>query len=170
MKNARQVPAQAAPLVREDVIVFSVGEYKFAIAASVVKEIRGMEGLTQFTLGGISAKISKLAFTLERNGTTYFVVDAARHFQLSSSQPSRVMILRNGVTALLVDITDRILEITSLHALPRAFTHDERIWYRGLAVVNGAVLPIVNHNAFLNKAEYDILSSGLERVRGIVTV
>ena len=171
MKNARQVPAQAAsPLVHEDVIVFSVGAYKFAIAASVVKEIRGMEGLTQFTLGGISSKIAKLAFTLERNGISYFVVDAARHFQLPASQPSRVMILRNGVTALLVDITDRILEISSLHALPRAFTHEERVWYRGLAVVNGIVLPVVNHNAFLNKAEFETLSAGLARVRGVVTV
>jgi chemotaxis signal transduction protein len=154
----------------EDVIVFAVGGFKFAIAAGAVKEIRGMEGLQAFTLGGISAQIAKLNYTLERAGSTYFVIDAAKHFGLPPSQPSRVMILRNTTTAVLVDSTDRIMEISTLHALPRVFTHEERNWYRGLAVVNGEVVPVVNHNAFLNKAELDVLRIGLERVRGVVTV
>jgi len=154
----------------EDVIVFAVGGFKFAIAAGAVKEIRGMEGLQAFTLGGISAQIAKLNYTLERAGATYFVIDAAKHFCLPPSQPSRVMILRNTTTAVLVDSTDRIMEISTLHALPRVFTHEERNWYRGLAVVNGEVVPVVNHNAFLNKAELDVLRIGLERVRGVVTV
>jgi hypothetical protein len=63
---------------------------------------------------------------------------------------------------------DRIMEISALHALPRAFTNEERGWYRGLAVVNGAVVPVVNHNAFLSRAEMEILRAGLERVRGEV--
>jgi chemotaxis signal transduction protein len=150
--------------------MFAVGGFRFAIAAGAVKEIRGMEGLQAFTLGGISAQIAKLNYTLERAGTTYFVIDAAKHFGLPPSQPSRVMILRNAPTAVLVDATDRIMEISALHALPRAFTHEERTWYRGLAVVNGAVVPVVNHNAFLNKADLDVLRAGLERVRGVVTV
>ena len=166
-KKLLQPPPQAA---REDVIVFAVGGFKLAIAAGVVKEIRGMEDLHPFALGGISAQIAKLKYTLERNGTTYFVVDAAQHFQLPESHGSRVMVLRNVPTGVLVDSTDRIMEISSLHALPRAFTHEERGWYRGLAVVNGAVVPVVNHNAFLNRAELEILRAGLERVRGVVTV
>ncbi|MGC2696123.1 MAG: chemotaxis protein CheW [Candidatus Angelobacter sp.] len=167
MKRHLPPPPQPA---REDVIVFAVGGFKLAIAAGAVKEIRGMEGLHPFTLGGISAQIAKLKYTLERSGTTYFVVDAARHFLLPSSQPSRVLILRNEPTAVLVDSTDRIMEISSLHALPPAFTREERNWYRGLAVVNGAVVAVVNHHAFLNKAEMEILSAGLERVRGVVTI
>ena len=127
-----------------------------------------MEGLHPFTLGGISAQISKLKYTLERAGTTYFVVDAAQHFQLLPSQPSRVLILRNSSAAVLVDSTDRIMEISALHALPRAFTQEERGWYRGLAVVSGAVVPVVNHHAFLNNAELEVLRAGLERVRGEV--
>ena len=160
-------PAQSA---REDVIVFAVGGYKLAIAAGAVKEIRGMDDLHAFTLGRISGQITKLKYTLERGGTTYFVVDAARHFQLPASQASRVLVLRNMPTGVLVDSTDRIMEISSLHALPRVFTHEERGWYRGLAVVNGGVVPVVNHNAFLNRAELEILRAGLERVRGVVTV
>jgi chemotaxis signal transduction protein len=155
---------------REDVIVFAVGGYKLAIAAGAVKEIRGMDDLHPFKLGGISAQIAKLKYTLERNGTTYFVIDAAQHFRLPASNASRVMVLRNTPTGVLVDSTDRIMEISTLHALPPAFTHEERGWYRGLAVVNGLVVPIVNHNAFLNRSELEIVRAGLERVRGVVSV
>ena len=154
---------------REDVIVFAVGGYKLAIAAGAVREIRGMDDLHPFKLGGISAQIAKLKYTLERNGTTYFVIDAAQHFRLSASNASRVMVLRNMPTGVLVDSTDRIMEISALHAVPPAFTHEERNWYRGLAVVNGLVVPVVNHNAFLNRAELEIVRAGLERVRGVVT-
>jgi len=172
VKGSPKTRSQAATQqAREDVIVFAVCGFRFAIAAAAVKEIRGMEGLQAFNLGGINSRIAKLAYTLERAGTTYFVVDAARHFCLAQAQPSRVMILRNSPTAVLVDSTDRIMEISALHALPRAFTHEERGWYRGLAVVNGVVvMPVVNHHAFLNKSELEALRAGLERVRGVVTV
>jgi chemotaxis signal transduction protein len=169
MRPRKQLRAQPQA-AREDVIVFAVSGFKLAIAAGAVKEIRGMEGLHPFTLGGISAQIAKLKYTLERNGTTYFVVDAAQHFQLPVSHPSRVMVLRNMPTGVLVDSTDRIMEISALHALPPAFTQVERGWYRGLAVVNGQVVPVVNHSAFLNRAELETLRAGLERVRGVVTV
>lgn len=169
MRSRKQLRAQPQA-AREDVIVFAVSGFKLAIAAGAVKEIRGMEGLQPFTLGGISAQIAKLKHTLERNGATYFVVDAAQHFQLPPSHPSRVLVLRNMPTGVLVDSTDRIMEISALHALPPAFTHEERGWYRGLAVVNGQVVPVVNHGAFLNRAELETLRAGLERVRGVVTV
>jgi chemotaxis signal transduction protein len=166
LKQLRPRP-QAA---REDVIVFVVGGYKLAIAACAVKEIRGMDDLHPFKLGGISTPIAKLKYTLDRNGATYFVIDAAEHFRLPASNTSRVMVLRNVPTGVLVDSTDRIMEILALHALPPAFTHEERGWYRGLAVVNGLVVPVVNHNAFLNRPELEIVRAGLERVRGVVTV
>jgi chemotaxis signal transduction protein len=166
LKQLRPQPPRAA---REDVIVFAVGGYKLAIAAGAVKEIRGMDDLHPFKLGGISAQIAKLKYTLERNGSTYFVIDAAQHFRLPASNPSRVMVLRNMPAGVLVDSTDRIMEISALHGLPPAFTREERGWYRGMAVVNGSVVPVVNHNAFLNRPELEIVRAGLERVRGVVT-
>ncbi len=138
MRQQRTLPR---PPAHEDVIMFTVGGFRFAVAAAAVREIRGMEELHPFTLGGISTEIAKLAYTLERRGTTYFVVDAAKHFQLPPSTPTRA----------------------------HAFTHEERGWYRGLAVVNGAVVPVVNQNAFLSKTEQAILRTGLERVQGVVT-
>ena len=149
--------------------MFRVGGFNFAIAAGAVKEIRGLEGLTIFNLGGIAAHLEKLKYTLERGGTTYFVVDAARHFDLKASTPGRVLILRNSAAAVLVDSTDRMMEISSLHALPRAFTNDEREWYRGLAVIDGEVVPVVNPGAFLNQGEQEVLRAGLERLRGEAT-
>jgi chemotaxis signal transduction protein len=151
------------------VILFRVGGFNFAIAAGAVKEIRGLDGLNAFTLGGIAARVEKLKYTLERGGTTYFVVDAARHFDLKASTPGRVFILRNSTAAVLVDSTDRMMEISALHALPRAFTHEEREWYRGLAVIDGEVVPVVNPGAFLNEEEQEVLRAGLERLRGAAT-
>ncbi|HZD08973.1 MAG TPA: hypothetical protein VE176_12035, partial [Candidatus Limnocylindrales bacterium] len=121
MKPLKQLRPEVKA-AREDVIVFAVGGYKLAIAAGAVKEIRGTDDLHTFKLGGISAQIAKLKYTLERNGTTYFVIDAAQHFRLPASNASRVMVLRNMPTGVLVDSTDRIMEILALHALPPAFT------------------------------------------------
>ncbi len=166
----REKHLRPRPGAHEGVILFSVGGFKFAIAAGAVKEIRGTEGLQDFALGRVSSRLEKLRHTLERGGTTYFVVDAARHFQLSKSTPARVLILRNAPTAVLVDATDRMMDISALHALPRAFTGDERVWYRGRAVVSGEVVPVVNPAAFLSKAELELVRDGLERVRGLAAV
>lgn len=166
----REKSPRPRPGVHEGVILFSVGVFKFAIAAGAVKEIRGTEGLQDFALGGIFARVEKLRHTLERGGTTYFVVDAARHFHLPPSSPARVLILRNAPTAVLVDATDRMMDISALHALPRAFTGDERVWYRGLAVLSGEVVPVVNPGAFLSKTELELVRDRLERVRGLAAV
>ena len=167
MRERRPRPRPGA---HEGVILFSVCGFKFAIAAGAVKEIRGMEGLSELTLGGIAERVEKLRFTLERGGATYFVVDAARHFHLPGSSPGRVLLLRNAPTAVLVDSTDRMTDISVLHALPRAFTRDERTWYRGLAVVGGEVVPVVNPAAFLSKPEQEIVRNSLERLQGVATV
>lgn len=164
MRESRERP-RARQGAREDVIMFTVGGFTFAIAAGAIKEIRGTEGLRAFTLTGLAARVDKLKYTLERDGATYFVVDAARHFHLSTSAGTRVLILRDSTTAVLVDSTDRMMEISALHALPRAFTHDERSWYRGLAVVNDEVVPVVNPSSFLTQGEQEVLRAGLDRQR-----
>lgn len=154
----------------EGVILFSVSGQKFAIAAGAVNEIRSCEGLQEFTLGGVTEKLDKLRYTLERSGTTYFVVDSGRHFRLRSSTRGRVLILRNSAAAILVDATDRMVDIFTLHALPHAFTGEERQWYRGLAVIAGDVIPVVNPAAFLSKTEQEIVRGRLEKLQGATTL
>jgi chemotaxis signal transduction protein len=162
-------PQRTAPRkgAREDVILFTVGEFRFAIAANAVSEIRSMDGLRHFSAGSGYNRMPKVEFTLERNRATYFVVNAARHFHLGPSKPSRVLILRQGPAAVLVDSTDRMTEISVLHALPQAFSGEERNWYRGLAVVNGDVVPVVNQAAFLSKGEALALKDVLEQSKAI---
>jgi chemotaxis signal transduction protein len=152
------------------VIVFTVGGFRFAIAANAVSEIRGLEDLRRFSLGTSYLRAAQVDFTVERNGTIYFVVDAARHFRLPPSKPTRVLILRQTAAAIQVDSTDRMMEISVLHALPQAFRGDERNWYRGLAVMDGDVVPVVNHDAFLSKAEMAVLKSAVQQVKGAAAV
>lgn len=167
MREQRLRPRLGA---HEGVILFSVSGQKFAIAAGAVNEIRNCEGMHEFSVGAISGQVEKLRYTLERGGTTYLVVDAATHFHLPAPTPGRVLILRNSGAALLVDSTDRMIDIFALHALPRAFTGEERCWYRGLAVIAEEVVPVVDPAAFLTKAEQEIVRRGLERLQGVGTL
>lgn len=161
MKPQGQSPA---PLkgARESVILFTVADFKFAIAAGAVNEIRSMEGLERFSPGGSHRALAKVDYTLQRNGVRFFVVNAARHFGLISLHPGRVLVLRNMAVAVLVDSTDRMMEISLLHSLPTAFNAEERNWYRGLAILNGEVLPVINPEAFLAKGEAAVLRALME--------
>ena len=161
MRTGRQQPGKGA---QEAVILFTVGEFRMAIAAGAVQEIRGLEGLQQReSIGALTLRVPKVAFTLERSGMVWFVVNAAEHFHLPASlSPQRVMVLRSFPVAVLADSTDRMMEISVLHELPLAFTGDERNWYRGLAVMDGDVVPVVNQAAFLSKGEQIILKTALE--------
>lgn len=153
----RPLPAPAPKGARENVILFTVAGFKLAIAAGAVNEIRNADGLKPFPISASHRVIAKVDYTLERNGTTFFVVNAARHFGLASTSGSRVLVLRHTAAAVLVDSTDRMMEITLLHSLPMAFIREERDWYRGLAVLNGEVLPVVNPAAFLSRGEAAVL-------------
>ncbi len=168
--RSRKLSAPAPTGAREDVILFTVCGFRFAIAANAVSEIRGLEGLQRFSLGASYLRSAQVDFTVERNGTTYFVVDAAQHFRLPPSNPTRVLILQHLSAAIQVDSTDRMMEISVLHALPQAFTGDERNWYRGLAVIGGDVVPVVNQHAFLSKAEMAVLKTAVQRARGAAAV
>lgn len=147
---------------RENVILFTVAGARFAIAAGSVSEIRNMDGLQRFVPGGITHRaVAKVPYTLQREGGTFFVVNAAHHFGLALSKPSRVLVLRHNAAALLVDSTDRMMEISLLHSLPMAFRGEERSWYRGLAILNGEVLPVVNPAAFLSRGEVAVLRASI---------
>jgi chemotaxis signal transduction protein len=142
---------------RENVILFTVAGFRLAIAAAAVSEIRSPEGLKRFSAERGHRAATKVDHTLQRDGVTFFVVNAARHFGLAPSQPGRVLLLRHTAAALLVDSTDRMMEISVLRSLPLAFRGEERSWYRGLTIVNGEVLPVVDPAAFLTRGEAAVL-------------
>jgi chemotaxis signal transduction protein len=136
------------------VILFSVGCHTFAIAASSVDEIREIDGLQEF-----DSRLSKVKYTLDRQGQQYFVVDASRHFRMSSATSGRLIVLRSFPVAVIVDAIDRMQEIHSMHALPEGFRGEERTWYRGLTLLKGTVVPVVRPEAFLTKSEVTVLKA-----------
>ena len=156
MRQRRVLPRREAG---ENVILFTVGGFRFAISAAAVSEIRSMEGLQRYFGGTAHKAATKVIYTLERDAMTHFVVSAAQHFHLPPSRPDRVLILRHMPAAFLVDSTDRMTEISVLHALPLAFIGEERNWYRGLAIVNDEALPVVNPSAFLSRGELAVLKA-----------
>lgn len=141
----------------EPMILFNVGPVTFAIAANAVDEIRNLDGLAPLKSGYLHTKLSKFKYTLERDERTYFVVDANLHFHMLPSRATRLLVLRGAQAAVLVDSIDRMAEVAVLHALPRAFQGEEQHWYRGVAVIKDKVIPVVNPDAFLSKAEFTVL-------------
>ena len=148
----------------ESVILFSVAGTTFAISAAAVEEIRGVSGLEPLRSGYLHPKFAKFKFRLERDGRTYFVLDANAHFHILPTCHDRLLVLRDRPAAVLVDAIERITEITTLHALPHAFEGDERTWYRGLAVLKDTVVPVVEPDAFLTKAECTVLRAATGKV------
>lgn len=144
-------------------ILFAVGGMTFAISAAEVEEIRSVSGLEPLRGGFLPAKFSKFKFRLQRDERTYFVVDANSHFGIPVSNHDRLLVLRERPAAVLVDAIDRMTEIGAVHPLPKAFSGEERDWYRGLAILKEDVVPVVNAGAFLTRAESTVLRASLEK-------
>src|SRR5271169_1774712 len=133
MKIAAQEAGKSRRARRsEAMILFVIANRMFAISADSVQEIRSTDSLAGSANEIENSKIPKVRHTLERSHQTYYVVNAGAHFGLPVTRPTLVLILRQLRVALLVDRIERMAEIKSIHALPRAFAGDERRWYRGL--------------------------------------
>jgi chemotaxis signal transduction protein len=131
-------------------ILFAVGPNTFAIAASEVDEIRDLHDVTPIKS---SVGYARVKSTLHRAMKDYFVVDAASHFQMLPSKSSRLLVLRNHPVAVTADSIDRMTDVSVVQPLPSAYRGLERTWYRGLAVLDGKVVPVVNPGAFLSDTE-----------------
>jgi chemotaxis signal transduction protein len=137
----------------EPVILFAIGDHSFAISANAVEEIRNLAGLAPCGASFAFPKLGKIKFTLQRNAKTYLVVDSNLHFRMLPSRSTRLLVLRHAPVAVLVDRIDRMMEIAMIHRLPKAFMGEERNWYRGLAVIQDQIVPLVRPESFLSKAE-----------------
>jgi chemotaxis signal transduction protein len=145
----------------EDVILFKVGAHRFAIAANAVDEIRNLEGLLPLPPALRHQRLARVKAMLVREkkdpDKIFFVVDAAAHFGVSAVEPGRVLVLRASCAALQVESIDRMTQISTVVALPAAFSGQERTWYRGLALLGDQVVPLVSPEAFLNKGEQAVM-------------
>jgi chemotaxis signal transduction protein len=156
MKFASQ---QEAPKPRparrsEAVILFSVANQTFAIAADSVQEIRSTDSLAGTAIELGQTDLPKVRHMIERAHRDYYVVNAGIHFGLPVTRPAFVLIMRQLRIAVLVDRIERMAEISSVHALPRAFSGSERQWYRGLAYLDDRVMPVIRPGGFLTAEEF----------------
>ncbi len=133
----------------ESVILFTVGPFAFAISAIDVDEIREPIGLSPLP----PYINSKVKYTLHRNGHDYMVVDSSFYFQMLPSKVERVLVLRNRPVVITTGSVARMAEIDAVWALPNVFKGEERRWYRGLSLIDGNVVPVVNAENFLTEAE-----------------
>lgn len=151
----------------EPVILFAAGDYTFACPAAAVDEIRALDGLEPVSVGFAQSRLSRVKFTLRRDGKTYYIVDANLHFRIPASRAARLVLLRDARVGVLVDSIDRMAEIAAVHPLPRAFRGEERQWFSGLAMIGDNVVPVVNPAAFLTKAELAVAEADAAKSRAV---
>jgi len=156
--------AGRGPQSREQVVTFSIADQSFAVSAAAVQEIRAADNL-----GGVVREIeqpvlSKVRHIVERDGNAYYVVSGQEHFHLRRSRPASVLILRGLRAAVLVDRIEEMAEMRVLFTLPASFLGLERGWYRGLTVLNGRVLPVVDPRGFLTGEECEVLEQSTAEV------
>lgn len=137
----------------EEVILFTVAGHTFAIAASAIKEIRSTDGFSPAASEIALRNIPKVLHRLRRGGKRYYVVNACVHFDLPVSRPTLIFVLRHSCVAVLVDEIDRMETISRLMVIPRSFSGSERVWYRGLTLIDDNVVPVLNPDGFLTQNE-----------------
>lgn len=155
----------AAPQKRsarsEQIILFRVSGQLFAISSASVQEVRGVDSLAGSSTEIPQSPFRKVHHVARRGEQSLYVVNAALHFGLPPVPAALVFILRKTRTALLIDSIDRMTAMTWLQALPQAFHHEERHWYRGLTVIEQNVIPVVRPDGFLLPAELSLLDATL---------
>lgn len=137
----------------EEVILFAVAGQTFAIAASAIEEIRSTDGFSSAAAEIALRDIPKVLHRLRRGRKWYYVVNACVHFDLPVSRPTLILVLRHSCVAVLVDQIDRMETIARLMVIPRSFSGPERVWYRGLTLIDDNVVPVLNPNGFLTQNE-----------------
>jgi chemotaxis signal transduction protein len=152
----------------EQIILFRVSGQLFAISSASVQEVRSVDSLAGAAAEIASTAMKKVRHVVRRGDKSLYVVNGAMHFSLPLSPGTLVFILRRTRTALLIDGIDKMSAMTMLQALPQAFCHEERQWYRGLTALDQSVVPVVNPNGFLTEEELALLDASMPPAEIIV--
>lgn len=154
----RQAATHKVKLTRaEQIILFRASNQIFAISSGSVQEVRSVDGLAGAAVEISETSLEKVHHAIRRGGRTLYVVSATLHFGLRPSAAALIFVLRNSRVALLVDGIEKMTSMTRLQALPGVFCHEERMWYRGLTVLDQSVIPVVNPGGFLTANEFALL-------------
>ena len=145
------------PVRTEQIILFRASSQIFAISSASVQEVRSVDSLAGAAIDVNEPSLPKVRHAIRRGDRNLYVVNAALHFGLRPTPASLIFLLRQSCVALLVDGIEKMTTITRLQALPGAFCHEERDWYRGLTVLEQNVIPVVNPAGFLTADEISLL-------------
>src|SRR5450432_339356 len=150
----------------EQIILFRCSNQLLAISSASVQEVRSVDSLACVATEIDEPSVRKVRHALRRGERCIYVVNAAVHFGLKPSPAALIFLLRKSRVALLLDGIEKMTTMTRLQALPAAFCHEERKWYRGLTVLEQNVLPVINPEGFLSQEEYFLLDLAANRVHG----
>jgi chemotaxis signal transduction protein len=154
-------PTKPAPLRTEQIILFRVSGQLFAVSSASVQEVRGVDTLSATSKEVALPDLPKVKHYVHRGENSLYVVNAAMHFGLRPAPPALVFVLRRTRTALLIDGIEKMTTMTRLQALPLAFCHEERVWYRGLTAIDQAVVPVIKPEGFLTPDQLFSLDASL---------
>jgi chemotaxis signal transduction protein len=156
----RLAAPQKSPAVRsEQIILFRASNQLFAISSASVQEVRSVDSLAGAAVQVNESSVAKVRHAIRRADRRLYVVNAPLHFGLRPTPAALIFLLRNFRVALLVDAIEKMTTMTRLQALPGAFCHQERAWYRGLTVLDQNVVPVVNPMGFLSAEELSLLDA-----------
>jgi len=155
---------KAQPVRTEQIILFRASSQVFAISSASVQEVRSVDGLAGSPQEIHEPSLPKVRHMFRRGERNLYVVNAALHFGLRPTQALLIFLLRKSRTALLIDSIEKMTTMTRLQALPGAFCHEERVWYRGLTVLDQSVVPVVNPGGFLTDDELFALDAMASRM------
>ena len=147
----------------EQIILFRVSGQVFAVSSASVQEVRGVDSLTGAAKEISQPSLRKVKHVVRRGENSVYVVNAAMHFGLPPAPPALVFVLRQTRTALLIDGIEKMTSMSRLQALPLAFCHEERGWYRGLTALDQSVVPVVKPDGFLTPEELFLLDASLSQ-------
>jgi chemotaxis signal transduction protein len=152
-QTQNSIPAPNNHRATEQVVVFSIGDFTFAISAAAVQEVRNTDSLGGMVMDMEHVVVNKVRHMIERDSRSYYVVSGYDHFHLPPSRPTTLLILSRFPTAILVDRIEAMAEMRTIVALPRSFQGEERTWYRGLTILDGKVVPVIDPKGFLTANE-----------------
>jgi len=156
-------PIKAPAARTEQIILFRVSGQLFAVSSASVQEVRGVDSLSGAAKEISQPSLRKVKHVVRRGENSVYVVNAAMHFGLPPAPAALVFVLRRTRTALLIDGIEKMTTMTRLQALPLAFCHEERGWYRGLTALDQSVVPVVKPDGFLTPDELFLLDASLSQ-------
>jgi chemotaxis signal transduction protein len=152
-------PVKTPPARTEQIILFRAGNQIFAISSASVQEVRSVDSLAGAAVDISESSLVQVRHAIPRGDRNLYVVNAPLHFGLRPTPSALIFLLRNSRVGLLVDGIEKMTTMSRLQALPGAFCHEERRWYRGLTVLDQNVIPVVNPAGFLTEEEISLLDS-----------